>query len=476
MRAFIDRYVKEIKSNNAAVFLGAGFSKSSGYVDWNQLLKRIADELDLDIKKEKDLPTLAQYYFNKNNNRSVINDIISEEFSCGVEISENHRILARLPIFNYWTTNYDTLIEDALAEVHKRVDVKYNNKHLSVTRPRDAIVYKMHGDQSNPDETIIIRDDYELYYRKYAPFITTLSGDLISKTFLFIGFSFTDPNIDYILSKIRVDYGDSNKRQHYALMKRVNIEDCESKADYEYLKRKQELFLNDLSRYCIKPLMIDDYDEITTILKNIEIQINTNNIFISGSAASYGEWGKEEADSFIKGLSSALIREGYNIVSGFGLGIGNCVIIGALEEIYCKTKMVNEDRLILRPFPQEIVDEEIRKVMWRNYRQDMIARTGISVFIFGNKTNNENGEVELADGVIDEFKISLELKNFVIPVGCTGYVAKKLWEDVNNNFNYFYPEKEEELKPLFEKLNISMEKDEIICAILKIIKIIKRCY
>lgn len=43
--SFIDRYVKEIKNNSAAMFIGAGFSKSVGYVDWKNLLKDVADDL-----------------------------------------------------------------------------------------------------------------------------------------------------------------------------------------------------------------------------------------------------------------------------------------------------------------------------------------------------------------------------------------------------------------------------------------------
>lgn len=38
---FIDKYVKEIKDNSAAMFIGAGFSKSAGYVDWKNLLKAV---------------------------------------------------------------------------------------------------------------------------------------------------------------------------------------------------------------------------------------------------------------------------------------------------------------------------------------------------------------------------------------------------------------------------------------------------
>lgn len=128
---FIDKYVKEIKDNNAAMFIGAGFSKSAGYVDWKNLLRNVADDLGLDIEREDDLVSLAQYCYNKNGNRSIINDVIFDEFAKEKEVDENHRIIARLPIFTYWTTNYDSLIEDSLIEAKRVVDVKYNNSNFA---------------------------------------------------------------------------------------------------------------------------------------------------------------------------------------------------------------------------------------------------------------------------------------------------------------------------------------------------------
>ncbi len=101
----------------------------------------------------------------------------------------------------------------------------------------------MHGDKEHPYDSVIIKDDYEMYYRKYAPFVTALNGDLISKTFLFIGFSFNDPNLDYILSRIRVEYGSENSRTHYAIIKKVNEAECTSKADYEYQKENSNYLL-----------------------------------------------------------------------------------------------------------------------------------------------------------------------------------------------------------------------------------------
>ena len=473
IESFINRYVKEIKENNAVVFLGAGFSKKSGFVDWKELLKEIAKDLDLDIEKENDLVSLAQFHCNKNRNRAVINNIIFEEFSREREPNENHMILARLPIFTYWTTNYDSLIEDSLREVKKKVDVKFSIKQLSNTLPyRDAIVYKMHGDRSNPDDTVIIKDDYESYYRKYAPFITALNGDLISKTFLFMGFSFTDPNLDYILSRVRVEY-EENPRQHYAILKRVIEADYENKADYEYEVRKQELFIDDLKRYNIIALLVDQYSEITDILLTIERRINHDNIFISGSAECYGHWEKEKAIQFINDLSKRLIRENYNIISGFGLGVGSYVITGALEEIYLNNKVINEDRLLLRPFPQGIEDEEKREALWKKYRQDMVSRAGISIFLFGNKKDRFPDKIVNANGVKSEFVIARDQGNIIIPVGITGFMAGEIWNLVNTSFSDYYPKANEKLRNLFIKLNEELEKDRLIDYIVDLIKLTK---
>lgn len=304
---FIEKFSDEIRNENAAIFAGAGLSVPSGFVDWSSLLKPLAEEIRIDVDKESDLVSVAQYYKNETGNRSEISNRIISEFSKETDIPKNHKILSRLPISTYWTTNYDSLIEDSLKAVSKVVDVKYTVKQLAVTKPkRDAVIYKMHGDKEHPSEAVILKEDYELYRDKYAPFITALSGDLISKTFLFIGFSFSDPNLDYILSRVRVNYGDS-QRTHYAFVKRVLENECKDKAEFEYLNIKQKLFLNDLKRYNIQALLIDAYSEITTILQLIENNINHNSIFISGSADSYGDWSEKEATEFISKLSAELM-------------------------------------------------------------------------------------------------------------------------------------------------------------------------
>lgn len=464
---FINKFVKEMKDDNVAIFAGAGFSKSSGFVDWKNLLKDVAEELELDIIKEYDLITLAQYYVNKNGNRSNLNDIIFDEFTKDAEISENHKILARLPISTFWTTNYDSLLEDALKQSHRVVDVKYTNKHLSITKARrDAVVYKMHGDKNHPDDVILIKDDYENYYRKHAQYITALSGMLISKTFLFVGFSFTDPNIDYILSRVRIDYSEENQKQHYAIMKKICTNDFDDRDEFEYVERKQAFFVEDLKRYNIKTLLVDDYENITEILSTIEKKLIVNNVFISGSAHEYGTFEEKEALDFISKLSNSLIKSDFNVVSGFGLGVGSAVISGVLEEVYMKGGALKEDRLLLRPFPQ---GEDYKK-LWQTYREDMISRAGVSIFLFGNKL--VKGEVKLADGLQNEFDIAKNRGHSLLPLGYTGYKSLELWNEVNDNFEKYYSD-DEKLKEAFQQLNIKKSIDENIQDILSFIKIVK---
>lgn len=237
----IKELVKELSANNLAIFAGAGLSVPAGFVDWKALLKDLAEEIELDVEKEeRDLVSLAQYYTNtKQGNRSKINEIILNEFSRDAQITENHKILSRLPIDTFWTTNYDPMIENALKNAGKVVDVKHHKDQLQTSiHKRDVVVYKMHGDYTQPNQAVLIKDDYEKYHLDRGDFFTALRGDLLTKRFLFLGFSFADPNIDYILSRIRASYSD-NQKEHFCILRQVQQNKDESMADFEYRQRKQ---------------------------------------------------------------------------------------------------------------------------------------------------------------------------------------------------------------------------------------------
>jgi hypothetical protein len=418
--------LKDLAEDNLAIFAGAGLSAPAGFVSWPELLRPIAEELELDVDRETDLVALAQYHCNSNlANRGKLNQLLIDELSEEAKITENHRILARLPISTYWTTNYDKLIESALHDASKTPDVKHRIKQLSFTkRGRDAVVYKMHGDIDHPDEAVLTKDDYEAYHVKMLPFINALSGDLVSKTFLFLGFSFTDPNLDYILSRVRVAYS-TDQRQHYCIQRIIVAEEGESQADTNYRKRKQELFIKDLLRFGIKTILVSNYSEITDILRQLEWAYRRRTIFLSGAAHDYGRWKSEDAEDFIYSLSKEIAALGFRIVSGFGLGVGSSVITGVLEHVYMNGKRLDSDQLILRPFPQSEIGSRPISEVWHEYRTDMISYAGIAIFLFGNKI--KNCEVVCSDGLIKEFEIAKSNGLLLLPVGTTEYASREIY-------------------------------------------------
>jgi hypothetical protein len=442
---------RELEDGNLAIFAGAGFSRAAGFVDWQTLLKPIAEDLDLDVEKEWDLVALAQYHSNINQtNRAKLNQLLVTEFSADVAPTENHRILARLPIETFWTTNYDTLIESSLDSTGKVPDVKYTVKQLAITRSkRDAIVYKMHGDVAHPADAVLIRDDYERYHIAMQPFITALSGDLVSKTFLFIGFSFTDPNLEYILSRVRIQYG-RDQRQHHCILRRVQQRETENLAEFEYRKRKEQLFEGELLRVGIKVTYVDEFSEITDILKAVENRHKRRTIFISGAAHDYSPYSRYESEKFVYELSRSISKEGYRVVSGFGLGIGSAVITGVLEQTIMTGGRLDNDQLVLRPFPQSQTGERQLKELWREYRHTMLAHAGIAIFVFGNKL--VDGNVVNSDGMLEEFRIARENGIFLIPVGMTGFMSRELWNSVIAEFDELQHPRGALIMPLLKAL------------------------
>jgi len=72
-KEFIREYTRAVSQGYAAVFAGAGLSRASGYTNWKELVRPLADEIGLDVDKENDLVAIIQYYRNERCTRSSIN-------------------------------------------------------------------------------------------------------------------------------------------------------------------------------------------------------------------------------------------------------------------------------------------------------------------------------------------------------------------------------------------------------------------
>ena len=419
LETFYGHFEKALEEGYAALFAGEDLSRPSGFVDRKELLRDIAIELGLDVDRESDI----------------------EEFTKDAKLTENHRLIAGLPIKTVWTTNYDQLLEQAYRETRKRPDVKIKQDDLAVTiHKRDVTIYKMHGDFSQPQNAVLTKEDYETYNEHRALFSEKLKGDLIENTFLFLGFSFKDPNIDYILGRIRALLG-QNLREHYCIIRRPQIpkEGGRAKAQFKYEQTKLDLRIVDLKRYGIQALLVDDYAEVTEILKELSRHSHRKDIFVSGSASDFSPMGRERVEKLARNIGQGIIRKGYNLVSGLGLGIGGGVILGAMEELYTDDKSEFGDRTTLRHFPQKPPRGMTWETFLTRYREDMIANAGFAVFLCGNKLDPSTGKTVIASGVMKEFEITKRLNKYPIPVGATGHAARRIWEEVNGSLDRFFP-------------------------------------
>ena len=134
------------------------------------------------------------------------------------------------------------------------------------------------------------------------------------------------------------------------------------------------------------------------------------------------------------------------------------------KEKYCHL----DEHLRLYPFPQNIVNENDRKQLWKEYRQRILEETGVVIFMFGNKIDKLNTKDEaliIADGLLQEFEIAKEKGNIIIPIGSTGWAAKKIYDEVLNSIEE-YPYLKEDIKALGEE----MDSSTIIKIIIKILK------
>jgi len=426
-KQFLDHYLESIEGGTAALFVGAGMSKP-GFKDWKELLRGIADDLGLEIDKETDLIALAQYHVNEWGGRAKINRALIEEFARDVKISPNHSLIAQLPIRTIWTTNYDHLIEDSFRTAGRSPDIKMTPENLVNSPPsRDVVIYKMHGDVQLPHDAVLTKGDYETYANTRKSFVLALQSDLIQKTFLFLGYSFSDPNIDYILSRIR-DLLGQNKGDHYCIMRRAKSAGgtLEQKKKFAYDQRKLQLRINDLKNYGIHAVMIDDFPEITDILRSLNRLCYRKTILVSGHTDDFGPLGRERVERLAQALGNVGALR-YHLVAVAGSSLAELATTEAVKAAYKTTGRLSFDNVSVEPrSPRDTPVSEVADTL--------VAKVGFVILLCEDYMLGQAP----GSGARALFDATLRHGRFPIPIGATGLAAAQLWEELQaDSAQYF---------------------------------------
>lgn len=165
-RNFVNEYVRALNNGRGAIFAGAGLSIPSKGVNWKELLRDEAKAIDLDVDKETDLISVAQYIFNESRTRQTITRLLKNEINKKGNININHEIISSLPIKKVWTTNYDDFLEKSFDSVGKIADIKRTVYDMATEiDDADLTIYKMHNEDSYI--SLVHFDDFKKQYNHY---------------------------------------------------------------------------------------------------------------------------------------------------------------------------------------------------------------------------------------------------------------------------------------------------------------------
>lgn len=203
----LDTLANEILKGNVVLFVGGGLSRGAGVPSWQELVKKMASEIGCRLPTGERISSdlllkIPQYYLNECGRLRLEKRVIDVIEPRSRELTDNHRLLAQLPIQTWITTNWDNLLETALKENRKKVKVFVCDKNISHQSADEVCLFKIHGDCSNPETIVITEEDYYSYSHKNPLIRIKLGSLLIDKTFLFIGYGLRDPDFNQIRAEI----------------------------------------------------------------------------------------------------------------------------------------------------------------------------------------------------------------------------------------------------------------------------------
>lgn len=434
---FLREYTKELRDDNAALFIGAGISQAAGYPSWLGLLQEIGRDLKLEIDESDDLAAIAQWSIERESkNRTKIWRLIREKIEPERPIPDSLKIISRLPIRHIWTTNYDRLIERAFAGVQRPTDVRATQASLTMRGAQSGAVrvYKMHGSIHDIQTVVISTDDFELFRKNRGGFLPLLQAHMTSMSFLFMGMSFNDPNIRHMLGVIRENFPDSAP-EHFAIVRKPQPSDFRPGEESRYEARaiRYSHWVIDLKRYGLKVIEIDDYAEIDSILLSVERSVARSRVWVSGSWPPSLTKNTDNVEiNFINdisiGLGELVSRIGRTLVSGSGLVVGSGSVSGLITGLQKQGSWDLHRRLVARPFPQPLEGRQPDGEQWKLLRRELARAAGIVVFVSGIKI--VDGQAVTADGVLQERDIAIEEGCFLIPIGATGGAAAQIAKEL----------------------------------------------
>lgn len=213
-RVHYDAVRRALENGNAAIMVGAGFSRNAENGDhlatWYQVAQELWRELNPDKGELKEFSTsmvaqLGEQYarvFSKPALEDLLKRLIPDDkVSPGVL----HKKLLTLQWCEVFTTNYDTLLERASENIvdhaHYVVTCREDIPQSKMLNRRRIV--KLHGSFPSQRPFIFTEEDYRRYPNQSAPFVNLVRQSILENIFCLIGFSGDDPNFLHWIGWVR---------------------------------------------------------------------------------------------------------------------------------------------------------------------------------------------------------------------------------------------------------------------------------
>jgi len=294
---------KHYKAERLVLVLGAGVSMSHGIPNWNTLLQKLiianitssADEekkansaLIAKVISEVFSPNplisaryLSSFYQKESKDdplaftkavRNILYEDLDPEIETDLikEIREFCVAVGKSPNLDCLITyNYDDLLESSIQKLDLKIP--FRSVYKTGINPRDdeLAIFHVHGflprlallDTSN--KVTLSEDTYHQQYNDVYSWSNLVQiNKFKDANCLFIGVSFTDPNLRRLLDIARIQRGD-NKIHHYCFRKKYDIDDVK-KAIANIFKKKR-------SKQKLSPEMLDENAKsLIEVMENYE--------------------------------------------------------------------------------------------------------------------------------------------------------------------------------------------------------------
>jgi SIR2-like domain/NB-ARC domain len=206
-----DELVEQLRRHNVVLLVGAGLSAGAGLPGWGALVRPLAERVGY---QGDDLLKAAQFYENRAGRHALISYVREQLDTTRIEPTENHALLTRLPVNIVFTTNFDDLLEQAYRRARRPVNLVVGAAGLPYYDESKVNLFKLHGTFDRPDTFVITAQDYNTVYQSNALIVQQLSALLATKTFLFVGYSASDPDFNQIYDRLGVDLGPHRRRSY----------------------------------------------------------------------------------------------------------------------------------------------------------------------------------------------------------------------------------------------------------------------